>query len=59
MTKNPFMVSADMPASKALAIMNEKRITSLLVTSDAKRQKSKKILIGIIHIHSLLQKGVK
>jgi len=59
MTKNPFMVNTEMPASKALAIMNEKKITSLLVTSMRKGKKSKKILIGIIHIHSLLQRGVK
>ena len=34
MTKKPFIVSEDMPASKALGIMNEKKITSLLVSSD-------------------------
>ena len=39
-----------MPASKALAIMNEKKITSLLVVSD-KDYKKKKNLKGIIHIH--------
>ena len=33
MTKNPLMVNENMPASKALAIMNEK-ITSLLIVSD-------------------------
>ena len=59
MTKNPFMVSTDMPASKALAIMNEKKITSLLVTLNRKGNKSKKILKGVIHIHSLLQRGIK
>ena len=47
-----------MPASKALAIMNEKRITSLLVVSDRDLKKSNKILKGIIHIHFLLQKGI-
>ena len=29
MNKNPFVVNENMPASKALAIMNEKKITSL------------------------------
>ena len=47
-----------MPASKALAIMNEKKITSLLVVSD-KDYKKKIKLKGIIHIHFLLQNGIK
>ena len=34
MTKNPLVVNENMPASKALAIMNEKKITSLLIVSD-------------------------
>ena len=34
MTKIPLVVNENMPASKALAIMNEKKITSLLVVSD-------------------------
>ena len=58
MTSNPFVVNENMPASKALAIMNEKKITSLLVVSDKQLFKSKKILKGIIHIHTLLNKGV-
>ncbi len=60
MTKNPMMVSEDLLASKALAIMNEKKITSLLVvSSNHVKNKKKAKLIGIIHIHSLLQHGVK
>ena len=58
MSKNPLVVNENMPASKALAIMNEKRITSLLVVSDRDLKKSNKILKGIIHIHFLLQKGI-
>ena len=34
MTKRPFVVNENMTASKALGIMNEKKITSLLVVSD-------------------------
>ena len=34
MTKKPLVVNENMPASKALAVMNEKKITSLLVTSE-------------------------
>ena len=59
MTKKPLVVNENMPASKALAIMNEKKITSLLVVSDKDFHKSDKILKGIIHIHALLQNGIK
>ena len=60
MTKKPFILSEDMPASKALGIMNEKKITSLLVTSDDNFKKTSKFkLKGIIHIHFLLQYGLK
>ena len=48
-----------MPASKALAIMSEKKITSLLVVSDKNFKQKNKILKGIIHIHTLLQNGIK
>ena len=60
MTKKPLIVNESMPASKALAIMNEKKITSLLVTTDKDFRKKDKIkLKGIIHIHFLLQHGLK
>ena len=59
MSKNPLIVNENMPASKALAIMSEKKITSLLVVSDKDFYKRRKILKGIIHIHSLLEKGIK
>ena len=59
MKKMPFVVNEDMPASKALAIMNDKKITSLLVVSDKDLNKKNKNLKGIIHIHFLLQNGVK
>ena len=59
MTKNPLVVNENMPSSKALAIMNEKKITSLLVISDADLNKTNKVLKGIIHIHILLQNGIK
>ena len=59
MTKKPFVVNENMPASKALGIMNEKKITSLLVVSEKDFKAKKKKLKGIIHIHSLLEKGIK
>ena len=39
--------------------MNEKKITSLLVVSDSDFKKRNKVLKGIIHIHLLLQRGIK
>ena len=60
MTKKPLMINESMPATKALAIMNEKKITSLLVVSDKDYKKKNKLkLKGIIHIHFLLQYGLK
>ena len=59
MTKKPLVVSEFMTASKALAIMNEKKITSLLVVSDKDIKKQNKRLKGIIHIHNLLKSGIK
>ena len=58
-TKNPLVVNENMPAQKALAIMNEKQITSLLIVSDKDFKKTNKSLKGIIHIHQLLQTGIK
>ena len=59
MTPNPLFISENSTASKALAIMNRKKITSLLVTSEKDLNKKNKKLIGIVHIHSILRFGVK
>ena len=59
MIRSPLVVSENIPASKALAIMNEKKITSLLVVSEKDLTKRNKILKGIIHIHFLLQNGIQ
>ena len=58
-TINPLVVNENMPASKALAIMNEKKITSILVVSDRDYKKKGKILKGVIHIHKLLRSGIQ
>ena len=58
-TPNPLLVNENMTASKALAIMNEKKITSLLVVSDKDYKKNKQKLKGIIHIHVLLKNGIQ
>jgi len=56
MTKKPLVVNENMPAPKALAIMSEKKITSLLVVADKDYSKKNKKLKGIIHIQ---QSGIK
>ena len=58
-TKKPLVVSENIPASKALAIMNENKITSLLIIPEKDINRKNKTLKGIIHIHSLLQNGIK
>tara|TARA_B100000989_G_scaffold290557_1_gene263872 strand:- start:486 stop:1463 length:978 start_codon:yes stop_codon:yes gene_type:complete len=55
----PYIINENMPASKALGFMSEKKITSLLVVSEKEFKKKNKTLKGIIHIHSLLQNGIK
>jgi len=50
----PLIINENMPASKALAFMSEKKITSLLVISYKNKKKKKKVLKGIIHIFFLL-----
>jgi arabinose-5-phosphate isomerase len=57
--ENPLVVNENLPASKALGIMNERKITSLLVVSDKDLLKKNKKLRGIIHIHSLLKIGLQ
>ncbi len=61
MTLDPLFIPETAPASKALSLMNDKKITSLIVASEKEynnKKKSKK-LKGIVHIHSLLQYGIK
>ena len=54
MTKNPIKINKDILATKALAIMNEKKITSLCVYEKEK----KLVTIGILHIHNILNKKI-
>ena len=56
--KKPFVINENMPAAKALSIMSEKKITSLLVVSDKNYKSKSKTLRGIIHIHFLLKRGL-
>ena len=55
----PFVINENMSASKALGLMSEKKITSLLVVADRDKNKINKVLKGIIHIHFLIRDGIK
>ncbi len=54
MTKNPIKVDKNILATKALSIMNEKKITSLCVYEGKRRL----VTIGILHIHNILNKKI-
>ena len=51
MTKKPLSVDKDMLAVQCLNLMNSKRITSLLVHKNNKKNKT----IGVLHIHKVLE----
>ena len=55
MTRKPISVEKNVLAARALSIMNSRKITSLCVYD--KKNKSK--TVGIVHIHNILQSGVK
>ena len=51
-TKHPVTVTPDVLAARALAMMNERKISVLLVVDDAGHPE------GVLHIHDLLRAGV-
>ena len=61
MTKKPLFVGENVSAEKALSIMSDKKITSLIVSSDLDYKKRRAIFKpkGILHIHSLLKYGMR
>jgi arabinose-5-phosphate isomerase len=52
MSKNAKSISQDELATKALSIMEQYSITSLLIADEKKRA------IGVIHLHDILKKGI-
>ena len=54
MTINPLSVDKDTLASRALAIMSQKKITSLCVHKNNKKRKT----IGLLHIHHILDANI-
>jgi len=58
-TKNPIWISDVDTALAAIEKMNSKKITSLLVARDQDIKKKIKNVVGIIHLHHCLSRGVK
>ena len=54
MTKNPIGIDRNELAVKALSLMNNKKITSLCVFN----KKNKLKIIGVLHIHNILQSNI-
>ena len=54
MTKNPISIEKNELAVKALAIMNNKKITSLCVFGNKNKSKT----IGVLHIHNILESNI-
>jgi arabinose-5-phosphate isomerase len=54
MTKKPIFIDKNELAAKGLSLMNNKKITSLLVNN----KKKQFITIGVIHVHTILQSNV-
>ena len=54
MTRNPVKIEKNTLATKALSIMNEKKITCLCVYDDKKKTNT----IGIIHVHNILENKI-
>ena len=54
MTKKPIFINKNILAAKALALMNHKKITSLLVCN----KKKPLFTIGVIHVHTILQSNI-
>lgn len=52
MSRNPKLISRDELATKALSVMEQHSITSLLIPDDEKR------VLGVIHLHDILRKGI-
>ncbi len=54
MTKKPIFIEKNELAAKALSLMNNKKITSLIVNN----KKNPSIAIGVVHIHTILQSNI-
>ena len=58
-TNNPSRIADNSTALSALEKMNSKKITSLLVAKNKDINKNIKNVVGIIHLHHCLSRGIK
>ena len=58
-TKNPIWISDSAAALKAIELMSQKKITSLLVARNQDINKKLKGCVGVIHMHEILLRGIK
>ena len=58
-TKNPTWVSDASPALSAIEKMNDLKITSLLVCKNKDIRKKIKKIVGVLHLHHCLSRGIK
>ena len=54
MTKKPIFIDKNELAAKALSLMNNKKITSLIVNNKQKPL----VTVGVIHVHTILQSNI-
>ena len=58
-TKNPNWISESSTALSGIEKMNSLKITSLLVAKNKDMKKKIKNVIGILHLHHCLSRGIK
>ena len=58
-TKNPTWISDTSTALAAIEKMNALKITSLLVAQNQDIKKKIKKVVGILHLHHCLNRGIK
>ncbi len=54
MTKKPIFIEKNELAAKALSLMNNRKITALLINE----KKKPSITVGVVHIHTILQSNI-
>ena len=59
MSRKPMFISENISAPKALSIMSKNKITSLCVATEKTLNKKKKKLKAIVHVHRILDFGIK
>tara|TARA_Y100001970_G_scaffold275958_1_gene377967 strand:- start:1336 stop:2313 length:978 start_codon:yes stop_codon:yes gene_type:complete len=59
MSRKPVFVSENVTATKALSILSENKITSLCIPTEKTLNKKNKKLKAIVHVHRILDFGIK